>query len=225
MAALTLTDYLDLCKRVLGVNPDDSSNPIYTDAWLTRYINDAQCEIVRRAGQDFFKSHATANAPTGLQTVPTDFLANLEISYAGSGGTVTTLLPTTIEHLDKMSPSWSDTTGTPTSFYMSVDTATGDMQYGLYPAPSAVETNALSIRYNPIPTEMSKTTDECLVLAPFPDFQTTLIPYFVAARVKMFENGTEDDQVQKFTGLFENELLRFRAALKYLRVAPRTWRG
>lgn len=137
-------------SRFLG-DPDKTRfSAQYTDA-----VNDAQKQFALDSGALFKDKAYTTVSGTSTYALPTDFILEDTVTYDGkplspvSRHTLYTLYPGT---------DWTLLTGTP-KFYM-VDPEEASMVLRLIPIPQ--DAKAVSMRYAPLPADVSATTDVVL---------------------------------------------------------------
>lgn len=223
--ALTLAELQVLTYRFMDSDADDTDNPKYPLAQVTAYLNAGQAEIVRRLRLDFFRKSGLLDAKSTDISLPDDYLCGAVISYSPDASTGWRLLErTTTEYLDEKSGDWDDATGDPTHYIMQY-ASTGTWTLKLYPAPVATVTNGLRIRYAPTPDAMSASTDTSPVTGGFPEIDPIALPAYAVWQFKLFEGGVEDDQVQKWVGIFEEQINRLRNALTSHGVGRSTYGG
>lgn len=136
--------------RFLG-DPDQTRfSAQYTDA-----INDAQKQFALDSGALFKDKAYTTVAGTSIYTLPTDFILEDTVTYNGlplkpiSRHTLYTLYPGT---------DWTLLTGTPTHYMIDPEEAV--LSIRLIPQP--IEAQAVSMRYAPLPADVSASTDVVL---------------------------------------------------------------
>ncbi len=223
--ALTLAELQVLTYRFMDSDADDTDNPKYPLAQVTAYLNAGQAEIVRRLRLDFFRKVDTLDASSSDITLPTDYLCGAVVSFspdATKGWRV--LERTTNEYLDEKSGDWDDASGQPTHYIVQY-ASTGTWTLKLYPAPTAAVVGGLRIRYTPAPTALSAATDTSKVTGGFPEIDPIALPAYAVWQFKLFEGGVEDDQVQKWVGIFEEQINRLRNALTSHGVGRSTYGG
>lgn len=223
--ALTLTQHIELVKRLMGEDVTQTDNPIYTDAWITAYLNAGQAELARRVTAPIWRKSATHSTAAGVITLPTDYLCGLAVRYYNSTtGEGRALSPKTLDEIVDTDPQWlTNTVSTaPTGFSVKVgmDGTTG---YYVYPQPATSGSNDLFLTYTPKPTDMALPTDTAVMLAAFPEFDSTVLAYYACFRIRLFEGGPEDAQVAKFQQLFDAEAIRLNSASQRLPQHASRW--
>lgn len=136
--------------RFLG-DPDQTRYAAgYVDA-----INDAQKQFALDSGALFEDKAYTTKAGTATYPLPTDFVLEDTVTYDGLP-----LKPVSRHTLYSLYPGtdWTTLSGTP-KWYM-VDPEEASMALRLIPTPDAAK--AVSMRYAPIPADVSATTDVVL---------------------------------------------------------------
>lgn len=198
---------------------DVASNPLFPADEITAAINAAQCEWVTRLGRknNYFRKTVTTNATAAAVTLATDFLSNLQVRFGGTSGERKYVNAVTVDELDERNPNWRDetTAGVPSNYYLNL-TTTGTTTLSFYPTLEATVTNGLFYSYTAKPTALSADGDTAYCMTWFPHLDIFALPAYALVVMYGFEGGTKDDQLEKWSNIFEAQVERARGQLKYM---------
>lgn len=119
----------DIIDRVADILHEDfGTNALWTRAELLKYVDQAQREIARRTRGLALLQEITPAQGTAAYDLPDLAFTPVYLSYNGQE-----LSPATIQDLELKDQAWSETSGTPTTWYQET---LGPNQVGLYPKPN-----------------------------------------------------------------------------------------
>lgn len=222
MPALTLADYISITKRYLDESPTIASDR-FSDADITARLNDSQKEIVRETDLFFFRDSATTNATTGDITPPANYFCDLTLSLVISATDRQHLPVVTAKKLYEKEPTWATQASVARPSRVVIKNTPAGIRFVLNPPLSAPITNGLFWDFAALPDDMEMDADECEPLAPFEDFQATLLPAGALKRLYLLDAGTNDLQWKKWDLFFMQELDRLRAAINGLYIQEGTY--
>jgi hypothetical protein len=205
MAALTLADYLSLIRGYLDESRAISSLR-YSDADITRALNNGGRRIMRDAGLYFFRGTSTGDVETGDIDVPDDFLAEGSLTLIRDTDTRINLPVISAKDAYKENPMWVSQTDQYPQYAVSKIKTDGTVAIVLVPAPTATIANALFWEYAAKPEEMEVAADEFIPLAPFEELQPILLPAAAMTELLHIEAGVLDMQWAKWDALYAREI-------------------
>ena len=219
--AMTFAELVTITKRHLDAELADDNDPKSPLETIKLLLNFGQTETVRRLGDCMLRKSVVIDAEAGAMELPSDYLCGLIVKLK-QDGVWRRINVTPALHLDDKWLTIEGPAGRPQVAVLNIG-GVGSITLQLFPDVEATIPDGLFVSYNWKPADMSADSDTSAVGAQFPDIEPLLLPAFAAWHLKLFENGVEDEQVQKWQGIYEASLKRIRRAIDGLAVDASTW--
>jgi hypothetical protein len=205
--SLTLNDIRFEVRRNVMDTPSTQDQRRYGDSVLNKLVNEAQKQVVSLTWCLEKSTVVTVVNGTAHYTMPSDFLAPIQVLFSNPSGTETDLEIMTREKVYGLDADWETSTGALVGYWVRNDSRVQAQQYlSLYDSPNS--TGTLTVHYFSSGADLSAGTD-----IPFDgllhlyQFHPMLV-YFVSARLKQFEGKFDEaESYFRLYGVMEKNLI------------------